>query len=131
MTEQQRIDEAIISGEIPRHPDPRCVTRKGLSIVVAVMMVVSFSLAGMGIALSNARQRESDRRLTAQQQESERKFCSLIMQSQARAHRQAEAFRSAPPDTDAGRKQREELTTALGSIDKLVRDLGCPPEQKD
>lgn len=83
---------------------------------LAVMLLVCFSLAGLGLVVSIGAVHDS-----------ERKFCALIDNSHSRAQRQADAFKTTPPATEAGRKQRDEVLIALSQLNKLERDLGCPP----
>lgn len=109
-----------ISQEISAgRPDPRCVTRKQLAGVVLILMIVSFSLAGLGIALNRAAVRES-----------ERKFCEATALSVQNAHRRVDAFKTEPPITEAGRVQAQEAVIGLSAVENLERRLGCPAPQE-
>lgn len=85
-----------------------------------VLLVVCFSLAGLGLVVSLSAVHDS-----------ERKFCALLANSHTRAQRALDAYRDAPPTTEAGRRQRDEVIIALSQLNQLERDLGCPPDQEE
>lgn len=93
-------------------------THREFTYGLIVIMIVSFSLAALGLVVANANQRET-----------ERKFCAIMAESHNRAVRAVEAYRENPPSTDAGRAQREETEKSLALVIQLERDLGCPPSE--
>jgi|ERR1044072_846349 hypothetical protein len=87
---------------------------------LAVVLFVCFTLAGLGLVMSNS-----------QRHDTELKFCALVENSQGRTARQVKAYQEAPPTTEAGREQRQETIAALKNLDKLMKDLGCPIEKEE
>jgi len=92
------------------------ITHKQFTVTIAIMMVVSFSLAGLGITMSNAQRRET-----------ERKFCGVITLAVGEAGRRVLGYRENPPNTEAGQSQQHAAEVAYVRYQELSHRLGCSP----
>jgi ABC-type Na+ efflux pump permease subunit len=81
---------------------------------LTALLIVCFTLAALGLVVSNAQRRAS-----------ERKFCEVVTTSVRQVERQLAAYEETPPATEAGKAQQEQAQVALGQLSNLSRSLGC------
>jgi hypothetical protein len=84
--------------------------RVSYAIMVSFFAVVAIALAG--VAYTNHVQKQAERRADLVRIESDRRWCSLLVDI-------GNSQRAVPPKTESGKRFAEE-------IEKLRREFGCP-----
>lgn len=85
-----------------------------------VLLIVCLSLAALGLVVSNAQRRAS-----------ERKFCDITEFGVQQIEQQVKAYEDRPPSTEAGRAQQQLAVEALMKYRQLNRSLGCDPVKQE
>jgi hypothetical protein len=81
-----------------------------ITVAFVAMLAVSFA----GVAYTNFVQKQAERRADLVRVESDRRWCSLLVDI-------GNSQRAVPPKTESGKRFAEE-------IDKLRREFGCPEQ---